>query len=395
MTGCVLSTYGQEEDKNTTVPTLNPSPAPDTDAAPSKSELETELATMVSQLTSRLNKQEKAMAKYHKEIVTVLEKQNKMLSHLIKKNKKSKKSTNSPAGPSLNSTVPDPAHTLLTGVSPDWSYTATSGWIFSHPICGGESQSPVNLETVDVTMKVHRKPLLFSSFDQVNGDTCKLINNGNNLALLMTSTPSPLPTISGGPLNTTSYHFSQAFFHWGSNDNLGSQHTIRKTTYPMEMQLVHQTSSKGETKMAITSFLFEVCQHDNPFLTPIIAQLGNIQTAGSEIHLDETVTANDITLATTTNDTDLDPVTTQATDSFSMEQLIQDAISGPYFSYKGSLTFPPCTQVDQWVVFRIPLDISTSQVEQFRTLQQKDGSRMVNNFRPVQPLGQRLLAFTM
>ena len=78
-----------------------------------------------------------------------------------------------------------------------------------------------------------------------------------------------------------------------------------------------------------------------------------------------------------------------------MDDLIQDSSSGPYFTYSGSLTYPPCTEVKQYMVFRIPIDISSKQLEQFRLLQQQDGTRMVDNFRPVQAMGERLLAFTM
>merc|ERR1719466_497517 len=192
-----------------------------------------------------------------------------MLSLVLKRNpKKPKKSAKSSAGQSYNqTTTPVPSNTAE--VSPDWSYSGSSGpdsWLTSHPSCGGESQSPINLETVDVVLREHKTPLMFSSYDQVNRDTCKLVNTGNTLTLSLTTTPSPHPTMSGGPFNNTSYHFSQAVFHWGSNDSLGSEHTIRNTAYPMEMQLIQQTSSHGETKLAIASFLFEISQHDNPFL---------------------------------------------------------------------------------------------------------------------------------
>merc|ERR1719186_1576383 len=166
----------------------------------------------------------------------------------------------------------------------------------------------------------------------------------------------------------------------------------------MEMQLIHQTSSQGETKLTTASFLFEISQHDNPFLAPIIDTLGNIQVAGSEVDLNIAATATATTaLGAASKDTELDSDNTEAKamDSFSMEQLMQDSISGPYFAYNGSLTSPPCTQVEQVVVFRIPLDISSTQLEHFRQIQQADGSSMVDNFRLVQPLGKRVLAFTM
>merc|ERR1719508_482876 len=144
----------------------------------------------------------------------------------------------------------------------------------------------------------------------------------------------------------------------------------------MEMQFIHKTSSQGETKLAIASFLFEISQHDNPFLAPIIDTLGNIQVAGSEVDLAAAASATR-SLAAASKDTELDAAAskdteldaaaskdtkldaasnkdteldaaaskdseldmaasknteldsdnTEAMDSFSMEQLMQDSIS--------------------------------------------------------------------
>jgi len=351
------------------------------------------VATMVTQLTNELARQEAAMTKYHEEVVTILEKQSKILSKLLKK--EGKKSTSKSPSPSstpmkdsiMNASTSTLPPTTSLGLSPDWSYS--SSWADSYPICGEGGQSPVNLETVDVAVREHKAPLQFTSYDKINSDTCKLVNTGNTAILLLTTSLSKNPAMFGGPLNTTSYYFHQAVFHWGSDDNLGSDHTIRTISYPMEMQLIHGSTSEEEQKLAVTSFLFEISPQDNPFLAPFISKLANIQAAGSEVLLNTTETADDITSVATGDDN------YRATDSFFMDQLMQESISGPYFSYKGSLTFPPCSMVEQWVVFRTPLDISIAQLEEFRKLLKKDGSRIGGNFRPVQPLGKRILAFTM
>ena len=47
------------------------------------------------------------------------------------------------------------------------------------------------------------------------------------------------------------------------------------------------------------------------------------------------------------------------------------------------------------MVFRDPIDISSTQLEQFRLLLQQDGTRIADNFRQVQTLGDRVLAFTV
>ena len=334
------------------------------------------LSTMVHHLTNMLVEQQKTEVEFYAKVLGKLEEQTEMLAILSKKRKekgvKSKKVSTKSFVSSLTDSSSVSGFNLSSSSS--WSYSESSSgpakWAARHPGCGEENQSPVDLHTVDVAMREHKKAISFSSYDKVNMDTCKLVNTGNTVSILVTDSPNSYPTLSGGPLNSTEYYLTQAVFHWGSDNSQGSEHSIRGTTYPMEMQLIHQTSSQEGGSLVVTSFLFEVAEEDNPFLVPLATALKNIRTPGSE--------------------TRLDPDTV-----FSLDLLIQDSISGPYFTYSGSLTYPPCTEVKQYLVFRVPLDISGTQLEQLRLVLQKDGSRMVNNFRPVQPLGARMLAFTM
>jgi len=334
-----------------------------------------DLSTMVHHLSNMLVEQQKTEVEFYAKVLSKLEEQTEMLALLSKKRKekgiKSKKVSTKSFVSSLTDSSSVSGFNLSSSSS--WSYSEPSSgpalWAASHPGCGEENQSPVDLHTVDVALREHKKAISFS-YDKVNMDTCKLVNTGNTVSILMTDTPNSYPTLSEGPLNSTEYYLTQAVFHWGSDNSQGSEHSIRGTTYPMEMQLIHQTSSQEGGSLAVTSFLFEVSEEDNPFLVPLTTALTNIRTPGSE--------------------TRLDPDTV-----FSLELLIQDSIPGPYFTYPGSLTYPPCTEVKQYLVFRVPLDISSTQLEQFRLTLQKDGSRMVNTFRPVQPLGERMLAFTM
>jgi len=335
-----------------------------------------DLSIMVHHLTNMLVEQHKTGVEFYAKVLSKLEEQTKMLALLFKKRKeKGNKSKKVPAK-SFVSSLTDSSSVSGFNISSSssWSYSESSSgpamWATSHPGCGEESQSPVDLHTFDVALREHKKAISFSSYDKVKMDTCKLVNTGNTVSILVTDTPNSYPTLSGGPLNSTEYYLTQAVFHWGSDKSQGSEHSIRGITYPMEMQLIHQTSSQEGGSLAVTSFLFEVAEEDNPFLVPLVTALKNIRTPGSE--------------------TRLDPDTV-----FSLDLLIQDSIPGPYFTYSGSLTYPPCTEVKQYLVFRVPLDISSTQLEQFRLVLQKDGSWMVNNFRPVQPLGVRMLAFTM
>ena len=47
--------------------------------------------------------------------------------------------------------------------------------------------------------------------------------------------------MSGGPL-AKPYQLLQLHFHWGSSDKWGSEHTINKRRFSLEMHLVHLSS---------------------------------------------------------------------------------------------------------------------------------------------------------
>ena len=48
---------------------------------------------------------------------------------------------------------------------------------------------------------------------------------------------SPTAVLSGGDL-PEDYNVKQIHFHWGSNDNKGSEHTLKSNKYPLEVWFV-------------------------------------------------------------------------------------------------------------------------------------------------------------
>ena len=54
--------------------------------------------------------------------------------------------------------------------------------------------------------------------------------------------------------------------------------------------------------------------------------------------------------------------------------------------YRGSLTTPPCTEGVSWIILSGHLSMSAEQIDRFAAI-------FPNNFRPVQPLGDRTLQF--
>nr|XP_054769559.1 carbonic anhydrase-related protein-like [Lytechinus pictus] len=80
--------------------------------------------------------------------------------------------------------------------------------------------------------------------------------------------------------------------------------------------------------------------------------------------------------------------------------LLPDPQLRDFWTYQGSLTTPPCYERVTWILFRYPLTISISQMEEFRRLKNHvkgdfsfrgEEGLLVDNFRPTQPLNDRTI----
>lgn len=141
----------------------------------------------------------------------------------------------------------------------------------------------------------------------------------------------------------------------------------------MELHLVHFkkeygsdiTASLGKRQvndnLAVLGIFFEIQDEDNKALNPMIEALSNVNKK------DDT--------------TDMK--------TFALSTLLPRNTDG-FYRYPGSLTTPGCNEVVVWTVFKDPIGISKRQMDKFRQLQENEtGKKMVDNFRPVQPLFTR------
>ncbi|XP_069687668.1 carbonic anhydrase 2-like [Periplaneta americana] len=240
-------------------------------------------------------------------------------------------------------------------------------WPLDYPQCGGSKQSPINLESNDMYRLVVPEQLQWHGY-WTRPRNLTLVNNGHTIQVSGSWGSRDLsPWISGGPLDGE-YKFSQLHFHWGSDDSIGSEHTVSNVSFPMEMHLVHykkaygsqEEATKYEDGLAVVSFLFQISDRANPALNAIIPF--NDAVVGAEL---------EVTLSR----------------PFPLEML-DISFPSDYVTYLGSLTTPPCSEVVTWIVSSRPLTISHSQLSKFRHLSSADGE-MENNFRPVQPTNGR------
>ncbi|KAI5724001.1 hypothetical protein M8J76_014011 [Diaphorina citri] len=231
--------------------------------------------------------------------------------------------------------------------------------------CTGKYQSPIDIEETLVA-RVSLPELKFFGFDQEPTSTV-ITNNGHTVMLNPTFKEEPY--IIGGPLGFK-YVFSQLHFHWGVNDSVGSEDLINNRSYPMELHMVfynkdYDSSDRAQgykDGLVVLASFFEVSHKANPTFQGIVASLPNV---------------------------------TWPNDNFTAVHVpgnLNDILpkkKNLYFTYKGSLTTPPCSEVVTWIDFKNPILLSHEQLAEFRHLHKKANKYLTHNSRPVQPLSGR------
>ncbi|XP_078053360.1 carbonic anhydrase 1 isoform X2 [Augochlora pura] len=256
----------------------------------------------------------------------------------------------------------------------DFGYDGKHGpqhWGDSYKTCLGKYQSPIDIEEKDVRTATF--PLLqFSNVQDPH--PAYMTNNGHTVMIRSTDPDSEnLPMAHGGPLNDT-YVFQQLHFHWGESDDEGSEDLINNHSFSMELHAVfwkksYKSSSealKHPDGLAVLAFLYQATDEPNPNFEMIVSQVPEIAT------VDTNVTINDVNI---------------------LNKLIapNGVASQDYYTYRGSLTTPPCLEVVQWIDFIEPQMISHKQLAVFRSIKSNDGSNLTHNYRPVQPLDDRTI----
>ncbi|XP_063723030.1 uncharacterized protein LOC134851061 isoform X2 [Symsagittifera roscoffensis] len=184
----------------------------------------------------------------------------------------------------------------------------------------------------------------------------------------------------GGPLETgNEFQLIDIIFHWGKETDRGSEHTVNFKAYPMEVQLVHWNctlyssyeEALGKPKGICICALFVQIGREHSTLKMIIDHIEEVQFRGRSKRI---------------------------TTALSPASFLPDPALRDYWVYSGSLTIPPCHENVTWILYRYPLTISHSQLEEFRRLKTFTRGeaptagyegQMVDNFRPTQALCDR------
>ncbi|MEZ4829848.1 MAG: carbonic anhydrase family protein [Bacteroidia bacterium] len=240
---------------------------------------------------------------------------------------------------------PEPDACALANEHNEWGYDDFGGpecWgaVCSEGHCFGDAQSPVN-----ITGWVTSSSVSTISYSPAN-TKANIVHNGHTIQFNMD--PGTFCTM-GKTFNNLFNDFTLGQFHFHVN----SEHQINGAYAPMEMHMVHRNI--WEDKYLVVSLMFKEGA-ENPFLKRFIPHIPASNTQSPFVNADSTFSAYDI--------------------------LPQDK---DFYTYQGSLTTPPCTEVVTWAIFENQVEASVAQIEAIAAL-------LPENFRPIQPLNSRTIS---
>ncbi|XP_030290865.1 carbonic anhydrase 15 isoform X2 [Sparus aurata] len=269
--------------------------------------------------------------------------------------------------------------TVLSLVRSDYCYDEPDcdpyAWGDTFPSCHpllGVHHSPINLDD-QMVRNESLGPLHLEGFDEIQTGHWTLQNDGHSVLLHVGSGMS----VSGGGLPDV-YHTIQLHFHWGGPATNGSEHTVDRRRYPMEVHIVSMKSIhpnvtaalEDPTGLAVLGFFIDVVYADNVHFGHISQKLSSVAYKGQ----------------------------TTKVKPFPLMSLLPKHNMTQYYRYYGSLTTPPCAQAVVWTLYEVPIYISWSQLAQFTSQifsTEEDAEQVTplqNNFRHIHPTFSRIVS---
>lgn len=222
-----------------------------------------------------------------------------------------------------------------TGI--EFEYTGADGpdhWkdlCVDYVTCGGQTQSPVNITGVTEDASLPNIPQNYQA------SAIHVVNKGHTIQLNIDAGSSI--TVDGVVYNLLQFH-----------THTTSEHNVNGTSYPLELHFVHKNDASG--KLAVMGVFVEEGAA-NPIFAEYIDHLPTVKDSSYNV-------------ATTFNPASLFPA------------------DKDYYTYAGSLTTPPCSEIVTWIVMEHPIEASLEQIEAFEALEH------LNN-RPIQALNGRVI----
>ncbi|KAI0982110.1 hypothetical protein GJ496_007057 [Pomphorhynchus laevis] len=176
-----------------------------------------------------------------------------------------------------------------------WDYGHIDEWKEDYFYCNGSQQSPINIDTSNVSISI-----LPTIAINENPGQYVILNNGDTV---MIKSLSRNILIDDGEKETP-YIIDQFHFHWGHNNNNGSEHRINGKQYPLEMHILAYQSKYETVDIAmhnrdgllVLAFLFKNSYKNNKGLQKIVNLFPKITVHGKHYKLPDFNLSNIIPL---------------------------------------------------------------------------------------------------
>ncbi|XP_051027061.1 carbonic anhydrase 6-like [Acomys russatus] len=252
-----------------------------------------------------------------------------------------------------------------------WSYSGDypqlNEWSEKYPTCGGQRQSPIDLQTKKVKYNKSLRAPILVNYEEEELEF-PMTNNGHSVQIAL---PDSMHMIDS---DGTTYTAVQMHLHWGGGfpEISGSEHTIDGMRRAMEVHVVHynanyesfEKAKEQPDGLSVVAFLVEINNYaENTYYSSFISELANVRNPGESTTLKKVNIRN------------------------MLPQDIQH-----YYTYLGSLTTPPCTENVKWFVFQDTTKLSLSQVMKIEnSIKDSNNQPLQNNYRETQPLNGRVV----
>lgn len=234
-----------------------------------------------------------------------------------------------------------------------WSYTGVDqdgpkNW--TGTCKSGKKQSPINIKMSD-TKYEKMTDFTLTNYDRPSYLTFNATNNGK-IGTVVFKVPPNIYNVSGGGLEGV-FTTVQFHFHWGSNNTIGSEHTLDGKAFAAELHFVSYNTKYSEFKdaknksdgLAVLGVFIEVGDRKNQAFSFLDEYLGELVNSSSLV--------SNIT-------------------TFALAPMLPWTTLHKFFRYHGSLTIPGCDESVTWTLFNDFVQISREQVTKRGLLIQKD-----------------------
>lgn len=241
-----------------------------------------------------------------------------------------------------------------------------SHWKENYPNCGGEKQSPINIQTQTVKKIKNGNILLVTDFDTYPAKI-QAYNSQYNVHFEFTYLNRPL--LSGGPLQST-YSLQEMHFHFGTNKT-GSEHLIDGKSDEGEMHLVFQNTLYNDSSEAsenadgmavLTRLLTRTKKTKQKMKANLYQFFSNVKEVNSTYEI-------------------------LAPNTFSLRDFYGN-LKFDYYTYDGSLTTPGCSESVKFIIAKEKLKIRSESLTSFRKVRGYEDF-IAPNYRPTQQIGDR------